>query len=164
MYLQRQMIIFAALFLLSSCVSLNEPVIKKGKSVESFKYAIMPVTGSKVSTTGAVYGNQTGIYGSTSTREVNPGALIEGFLLKRGMVILNEIQPQHKDKTLIVRYGESGKRDVAGGLGGYTLEVTIVFTSAQTNEPVYFCTAEGQGRTEADDIREAVERCLSGLN
>ena len=107
MYLQRQMIIFAALFLLSSCVSLNEPVIKKGKSVESFKYAIMPVTGSKVSTTGAVYGNQTGIYGSTSTREVNPGALIEGFLLKRGMVILNEIQPQHKDKTLIVRYGES---------------------------------------------------------
>jgi hypothetical protein len=139
-------------------------VIKKGKSFESFKYAIMPITGSKVSTTGAVYGNQTNIYGSLSTREVNPGTLIEGFLLKHGMVILNEIQPQHKDKTVIVRYGESGKRDVACGLGGYTLEVTVVFTSALTNEPVYFCTAEGQGSTEADDIREALERCLSGLN
>jgi hypothetical protein len=164
MYSSKLLIISLGCGLFGACASLKEPVIKKDKSIDNFQYAIMPMTSSKVSTTGAVYGNQTGVYGSTSTREVNPGALIEGFLLKRGMVILNEIQPQHKARTLMVRYGESGKRDVAGGLGGYTLEVTIVFTSAQTNEPVYFCTAEGQGSTEADDIREAVERCLSGLN
>ena len=152
------------ILLLANCAILKEPVIKKTKSIDNFQYAILPVTSSKVSTTGAVFGNPTGVYGSSSTKEVNPGALIEGFLLKRGMVVLTEVQPENKARTLIVRYGESGKRDVAGGLGGYTLEVTIVFTSALTNEPVYSCTAEGQGSTEADDIREAVERCLSGFN
>lgn len=25
------------------------------------------------------------------------------------------------------------------------------------------CTAEGQGETEADDIRKAINRCLAGL-
>jgi hypothetical protein len=164
MHYMKNLFTVTALFLTISCAILKDPIIKKSKPIDNFQFAILPTTSSKVSTTGAIYGNQMGVYGSTSTREVNPGSLIEGFLLKRGIVILNEIQPEHKAKTLMVRYGESGKRNVAGGFGGYTLEVTILFISAQTNEPVYSCTAEGQGSTEADDIRVAVERCLSGFN
>jgi hypothetical protein len=61
---------------------------------------------------------------------------------------------------MIVNYGESGKRNK--GLG-YTIEVTIQFVSAKTNAKLCSCTAEGQGETEADDIREAITRCLTPL-
>jgi hypothetical protein len=56
-----------------------------------------------------------------------------------------------------VNYGESGKRD--RGLG-YTIEVTIQFISAKTHTQICSCTAEGQGETEADDIRQAITRCF----
>ena len=48
-------------------------------------------------------------------------------------------------------------------MGGYTIEVTIQFVSAKSNELISSCTAEGQGQTEADDIRQAITRCLSAL-
>ena len=60
----------------------------------------------------------------------------------------------------IVNYGESGGRN--RGLG-YTIEVTLQFISAETNEMVCSCTAEGQGSTEADDIRQAIKRALGAL-
>ena len=40
---------------------------------------------------------------------------------------------------------------------------TIQFISAAANELVSSCTAEGQGETEADDIRQAIRRALNGL-
>ena len=46
---------------------------------------------------------------------------------------------------------------------GYTIEVTIQFSSAKTNEMICSCTAEGQGETEADDIRQAIRRALTSL-
>ena len=95
------------------------------------------------------------------SKAVNPGDVIEGILLKKGYISLDSLRPEFLDETLIVKYGESGKRKV--GLGGYTLEVTIYFYSARSYEAVYSCTAEGIGQTEADDIREAITRCLSGL-
>ena len=35
--------------------------------------------------------------------------------------------------------------------------------SAESNELICSCSAEGQGSTEADDIRQAINRCLSAL-
>ena len=61
---------------------------------------------------------------------------------------------------MIINYGESGRRN--RGLG-YTIEVTIQFVSAKSNELICSCTAEGQGETETDDIRQAITRCISGL-
>ena len=72
-----------------------------------------------------------------------------------------ELKSELADITLIVNYGESGRRNT--GLGGYTIEVTIQFISAKTNSLVCSCTAEGQGSTEADDIRQAITRCLNEL-
>jgi len=59
-----------------------------------------------------------------------------------------------------VNYGESGRRNVAFG---YTIEVTIQFISAKSHTLLSSCTAEGIGDTEADDIRKAITRCLTGL-
>ena len=84
-----------------------------------------------------------------------------GILSKKGFVRLPEQKSELVDETLIVNYGESGRRDT--GLGGYTIEVTIQFISAKSNDLICSCTAEGQGSTEADDIRQAITRCLSSL-
>ncbi|KDS29372.1 hypothetical protein M097_1388 [Phocaeicola vulgatus str. 3775 SL(B) 10 (iv)] len=86
--------------------------------------------------------------------------MIAGILIKQGYIILPELKSELANETLIVNYGESGRRN--RGLG-YTIEVTIQFSSAKTNEMICSCTAEGQGETEADDIRQAIRRALSSL-
>lgn len=121
-----------------------------------FKYAYITPTKELTSSTGSVYG----IYGSSTTKSVNPSDVIAGILISNGYIILPELKPELAKETLIVNYGESGRRN--RGLG-YTTEVTLQFISAETNEMVCTCTAEGQGSTEADDIRQAIKRALGGL-
>lgn len=154
--------VFIVLFA-SSCATLKEPVINKNENLDQYNFVVLPTTESLKSEVSGVYGNQLGVYGGSTTKEVNPRNVIEGILLKRGLISTEEVEPGNESKTLLVKYGESGKRLIAGGLGGYTLEVTIALVSAETNKIVYSCVAEGIGETEVDDIREAIQRCLSGL-
>ena len=81
--------------------------------------------------------------------------------MKKGFIIVDSPKA---NKTLLVKYGQSDKRSVLGGLGGYTLEVSIQMLDALTQELLFVCTAEGQGSTEADDIRVAIVRCLESFN
>jgi len=147
----------------TGCAILKEPEITKRENIDQYNFVVLPKTTSFSSGTGSVYGDQYGVYGGSSSKEINPSHVIEGILLKRGLMSTAAVKPGNESKTLLVKYGESGMRDVAGGLGGYTLEVTIALISAKTNSVVYSCVAEGQGSTEVDDIREAIHRCLSGL-
>ena len=39
----------------------------------------------------------------------------------------------------------------------------LQFISADTNELLCSCTGEGQGETDADDIRQAINNALSSL-
>jgi len=149
--------------LVSGCATLKDPEITKRGEIEEYSFVVLPNAANLSSSSGGVYGNQYGVYGSSSSKEINPSNVIEGILLKRGLISTDTVTAETKDKTLIVKYGESGRRDVAGGLGGYTLEVTIVIVTATTSEIFYSCVAEGQGSTEVDDIRQAIHRCLSGL-
>lgn len=151
------------LSLISGCAVLKQPEITKRGEINQYSFVLLPNTASLSSSSGSVYGNEYRVYGSSSSKEINPSNIIEGILLKKGLIGINAVTPENKDKALIVKYGETGRRDVVGGLGGYTLEVTIVFVTANTNEIVYSCVAEGQGLTEVDDIREAIHRCLSGV-
>lgn len=147
----------------AGCAILEAPKISKPGDPSQYRFVVLPRTSSLSSSTGSVYGNKHGIFGSATSNEVDPRQVIEGILLKRGMISTESVGTGTEATTLLVRYGESGKRMIAGGLGGYTLEVTIALISAKTNEVVYSCSAEGQGSTEADDIREAIHRCLSGI-
>lgn len=149
--------------LANSCAILKSPIITKNDSLEGYKYIFISPTQSLTSSTGGVYGGNYGVYGSNSSKSVNPSDVISGKLTKEGFIRLSELKPDLLDETLIVNYGESGRRIVAGGLGGYTIEVTIQFISAKSNTLVCSCTAEGQGETEVDDIRKAINRCLSAL-
>lgn len=152
--------IICAIMVLNGCGTLKAPVIVKNAPIEGYKYAFVTPTKELTSSVGGSYGGKYGIYGATTTKSVNPSDVISGELIKNGFIILPELKSDLSNKTLIVNYGESGRRNK--GLG-YTIEVTIQFISADTHELICSCTAEGQGETEADDIRQAIRRALSGL-
>ena len=140
--------------------ALYQPVIVRNAPIETFKYAYISPTKELSSSSGGTYGGQYGIYGYSTTKSVNPSDVIAGMLITEGFIILPELKSELSHETLIVNYGESGRHN--RGLG-YTIEVTIQFISAETKQMICTCTAEGQGKTEADDIRQAIRRALSSL-
>lgn len=148
-------------FLFCACAILKPPKQEHFADLNLYTHALINQTATLNSSVGGgayYYGG-----GSYSVgKSINPADIIAGILMKKGLVIINNIDDKTQ-QTLIIHYGQSGKRNVLGGLGGYTLEVSIQILDAQTKEPVYFCTAERQGLTEADDIRKAIHRCLDGL-
>lgn len=152
---------FLPIFMMSiwvnGCASLKPPTSIKNGTIENYKYVYISPTNSLTSSSGATIGGQ---YYSSS-KSVNPSDVITGILSKEGFIRIPELKPELTDETTIVNYGESGKRNT--GLGGYAIEVTIQFISAKSYTPICSCTAEGQGETEADDIREAFTRCLTEL-
>ena len=157
--LKKYFFILFSIFVLSftSCVTLKDAEVTKTKDLNEYRYIIVNSTETLNSSVGAiVYG---GGYFLTG-KSVNPGDVISGYLIKKGFVILKEKENDLINKTLIVNYGESGRRDV---FWGYTIEVTIQFLTANTNEVVCVTTAEGIGDTEADDITKAITRALDAV-
>lgn len=145
--------------LISGCASMRPPVINTyDDSVYNYRYFYVSPTGNYTSSSG-VYGNQYGVYGGI-TKSINPASIISGILFKNGFVQVNEIGPNNVKETMIVNFGETGRRNVNLG---YSIEVTIQFVSAFTQRPICTCTAEGQGETEADDVRKAIQRALEPL-
>ena len=143
--------------LIISCATLKDPTIIKNDNIQKFRYVYILPTNSLTSSSGTTIGNQ--YYASSKT--VNPSDIISGILSKQGFIRFTDLKNELLDETLIVNYGESGRRNT--GLGGYTIEVTIQFISAKSNTLISSCSAEGQGSTEADDIRIATNRCLNTL-
>ncbi|MBK7172424.1 MAG: hypothetical protein IPH84_04150 [Bacteroidales bacterium] len=136
---------------------LKPPTSIKPGNLENFKYVYISPTNILSSSTGYTISGQ---YYSKS-KSVNPSDVIAGILTKEGFIRLPELKPELSDETVIVNYGESGKRTT--GFGGYAIEVTIQLISAKSSTLICSCTAEGQGETEVDDIRQAVTRCLTEL-
>lgn len=158
--LKHWLLVVLVTLLFCSCGSLKAPVVIKNAPIENYRYAFVTPTKELTSSSGGAYGSVYGIYSSTTSNSVNPSDVISGELIKNGFIILPELKSDLSSETLIVNYGESGRRNK--GLG-YTIEVTIQFISADAHEVVCICTAEGQGTTEADDIRQAIRRALSSL-
>ena len=151
------LLLFSGL-LMSSC-ALKKPITVRNAPIETYHYAYIPPT--QQLTSGGTYGGQYGVYGVT--KSVNSADIMAGALIKQGFVILPEVKQELAAETLIVNFSQSGRRNIWGGLWGYTLEVTIQFISAQTHQVICTCTAEGLGDTEADDIRQAITRALDDL-
>lgn len=159
--INKTFLVGCCLLMFVSCSrALYQPVIVRNAPIETFKYAYISPTKELSSSSGGTYGGQYGIYGYSTTKSVNPSDVIAGMLITEGFIILPELKSELSHETLIVNYGESGRHN--RGLG-YTIEVTIQFISAETKQMICTCTAEGQGSTEADDIRQAIRRALSSL-
>ena len=141
----------------ASCVTLQPVRVTRNTSLDNYTYFYITPTEAKTGSTGGVY---YGVYGSSLSKSTNPADIISGYLIKRGMVRLPEVKSDLADKTMIINYGETGRRST--GLG-YTIEITLQILSAKTSEVICVVTGEGQGETEADDIRIAINRCLEEM-
>lgn len=152
-------IIVLTIMSIVGCSPLLAPTVIRHQSLNGYKYVYLSPTAEKTAVSGGAFGSGYGLYSYTTTHSVNPTDLISGHFLKRGYTRLTELKPELIDETIIVNYGESGRRDT--GWGSYTIEVTIQILSAKTNEVICVGTAEGRGETEADDVRIAINRCMA---
>ena len=149
--------VIAGLFITSCGVTLLAPSVNITAPLNGYKYLYITPTEEKTSTSGYVYN---GIGGST-THSVNPADIITGCLVKRGYTRIPELKQENLDKTFVINYGETGRRQAS--LFAYTIEVTLQFISADTHEVLCVSTAEGCGETEADDVRIAIGRSLDAI-
>ncbi|MBP5677328.1 MAG: hypothetical protein J6W88_02380 [Bacteroidales bacterium] len=161
MELKKIIIITLMTLLFASCVSLQPVSVTRNSSLDQYTYFYITPTETKAGSSGGVYGTGYGIYGLSISKSTNPADIISGYLIKRGLIRLPEIKEELADRTMIINYGESGRRNIS--LAGYTIEITLQILSAKTNEVICVLTGEGIGDTEADGIRIAINRCLDEI-
>ena len=148
------------MLLINSCASLKPVTYNSNTSLIGYKYAYITPTSGLSSSSGGVYGNAYGVYRSTISKSINPADVISGILMKNGFTLIPELDDELKDRTIIINYGETGRRNV---FWGYTIEITLQILSADTLEVLCTTTAEGMGSTEADDIRIAITRAMEAI-
>ena len=145
---------------LASCGVPRYATITSKPDLSKYKYVYITPTSEKTSVTGGTYGSQYGVFGSTSSKSISPSDVIAGSFMKHGFVRIPEIKDAQKAQTLVVNFGESGRKN---HLLGYSIEVTIQLLDAATYELICSTTAEGMGETETDDVREATIKCLNAI-
>lgn len=153
-------IILLMSIMLSGCVTLEPTVITKSENDDfsNYKFFYINPTGSKTGSSGVVVGNQYGVYGGSATKTTDPCDVITGFLIRKGFVRVASIDDSNRAQTFVINYGEVGR---SMGFFGDKIEIVLQFISASTNDVFCTVTGEGDGETEADDIRIAIERCLN---
>ena len=144
------------LLLIGCGALLKVPTADIRGDVNKYNYVYVIPTSSVTSSSG-VYGNQFGVYGS-STKTVNPSEVISGYLMKKGYTTLPNIDPNLAENTMIVSYGYTGRRQLS--LFSYASCVLIQFRDAKTHELVATCEGEGCGEDETDDILQAIYSAL----
>ena len=150
----------SSVLLFSGCISLNPTTITRHSSLDGYKYFFVTPTAERNSVTGGTYGNQFGVFGSTSSNSVSPSELISGYLMNRGYVRVPEVKEQTAKQTMIINYGDGNSRE---GIDEFAIEVTIQVLNAETNELVCICRADAKADTEAKAIRYATEKCLNEI-
>ncbi len=151
--------LLAILVMLTGCAPMRKPVIHAyDDSIHNYRYFCISPTGHYTGSEGFIT-TPYGIFGGT-TKSTDPSSVISGILFKNGFVQVHSITPEKAKETMIVNFGETGRRNVNLG---YSIEVTIQFVNAETQNLICTCTAEGQGETEADDVRKAIQRALKPL-
>ena len=148
--------IICILLFITSCGSLRPVSVTQNKSLNGYTYFYVMPTSEINSISGTTINKQ--YY--THSRTINPSDLLAGHLMKKGFIRVAEIKPEQAKETFIVCFSESGRRNLNLG---YSIEVTIQILAAINNEPLCIVTGEGQGTTEADDVRIAINRCMERI-
>lgn len=143
---------------------LQAPKVVIQSDLSHYKYAyVIPTSAitSNSGTYGSVYGGNFGLYGgvqSGPTKTVSPAELISGQLMQRGYTILPSVEPALAAETMIVSYGNVGRRELSAF--AYATCIVIQFTDAATHEKVATFESEGCGSDETEDIHQAIHRAF----
>jgi hypothetical protein len=158
--MKKILILLISVFIFYGCAISKHSSVVQNLTFDKYKYFYVSDAATTTASTGGVYGNQYGVYGSQTTKSVNPADIIAGRMMKEGFVKLPFINPEVSDETIIVSYGESGRHN---HIIGYSIEVTLQFLDAKTMKVIATTSAAGMGETEADDIRKAINECFKNL-
>lgn len=142
------------------CGSLKPVSVTRNGTLQGYKFAYINSTATKVGGTASQYFTNGIGLGISSTKSTNPSEIIAGFLMKKGFIIVPQLNQKDAPQTVAINYAETGRRNLNLG---YTIEITIQVLSALDNSLICSGTAEGQGETEADDVRIAINRCLTEM-
>lgn len=148
------------LLLFIGCVSLNPTDYSSYKPNVGYKYVYITPMASRTSVSGNVIGSMGNVNGSVYSTSVAPSEHIVGSFMNRGYIRVVEIKPECAAQTLVINYGDGNVRH---GLNGYAVEVTLQVLNGSTNELVCKVRADGGGSTEAEAIRNALDRCVERI-
>ncbi len=164
---KRVVIILSAIIvlLLQGCGPMKLLPVKVDEhgSLDGYRYFYINMTGTTVSSSTVGVSISYRLFVSDDGSTINPADYITGYLLKMGYVRVAELPLSYPQQTFIVSYGEGSRRhryEEEALLDESCQEVIIQFISAETNEVICTITGEGIGNTRADDIRNALKRCL----
>lgn len=148
------LISFIGLF--SSCSVLRPTGVTIKHDIRAYSRVFIPSTNTIQSRTDSKEGNTI----TTESQSVNPRDLIAGTLAKQGYIILHQLDNRFLNDTMIITYGESGRRSI---ITNNVTEITLQLVSASTGELLGTITAEGLEDNEAETIRVALTRALQAL-
>ena len=156
--MKRLFFIFLAALALTGCGAILKVTTANMKSnVNAYVYAyVIPPSG--VTSSSGVHGHPHGA-SAASTNTANPSEAISGYLMKKGYTVVPSVTPDLAERTLIVSYGYTGRRQLS--LFSYASCIIVQMRDAKTHEMVASCEAEGCGSDETEDILQAI---YSGLN
>lgn len=155
--------LIACVLLLSmtACGGLQPVTVTVQPNFHKYRFVYVMPTGSVTASTG-VYAYDNTVSGGV-TRTINPTDAITGYLMKKGYSILPALDNDKLAETMVVSYGETGRRSAGFLFLDVATEVVIQFRDAKTNDLVASAQAEDYGQTEADNVRYAIERALDAI-
>jgi hypothetical protein len=155
--MKRLFFIFAAAIMaVGAMAQLKEPTADVRGNLKEYKFFYVVPTNGMTSSSG-VAGNQYGVYGG-GIKTINPSEAISGYLMKKGYNVISNIKPEMEERTLIVSYGYTGRRQVT--VFSYASCIIIQMRNAQTQELVATFEAEGTGENETEGIYNAINRAM----
>ena len=150
------LLVIASLF--SGCTALKQTTVMLNYPISDYMYVYITPTSEKNSVEGATIGGYYGIYGATTTYSVNPMDIISGHFINNGYIRVPEIKPENANKTIIVNYGEVKSGYYIDLYHGISIVIQMI--SADDNEIICVCEAEGKGNNDAEAVNNAIDRCM----
>lgn len=135
--------------------------ISNTPDLSKYRYIYIHPTTDKTSVSGGVYGGQYGVYGSTSSKSINPADIVAGRFIKQGFTVVPEIDKAHAAQTIVVNIAETGRKQYT--IFAYSIEMTLQLLDASTYDLICNVSAEGLGETETDDVRLAITKCMDAI-
>lgn len=153
---------FVLAIVATGCGALKPTTCTVHPDFYKYRYVYIMPTGSVTGSTG-VYSSYDRSYVSGGvTKTTNPADLMSGYLMQKGFTILPQLDQNKLSETLVLSYGETGKRSGVGFLWlSDATSIIIQFRDAATNELI--ASAEDYGSTEADNVRYAIQEALNAI-
>lgn len=143
---------------ISSIAQLYAPSAKIEDNLKGYKYVYVVPTNGITSNSG-IHSNSYGVYGGP-TKTINPSETIKGYFIRLGYTCLASIDPNLANITMIVSFGQTGRRMLSPLSSAYSSGIIIQISNAKTHKVLATYQAEGCGSDETEDITQALYSAL----